>query len=516
MKSRTFPQWITALSFLLITSTAYAQSPTDFDGQWGGYITVKDKPAFFVVLKFKSYEKKTVAASYNIYPYGGDTSTLIEKKQLVFDYDKQKNMVYANTDWPAPGGGHCTGYLVVDMDKKDHSKVSARFQLNKSCMDAVVVLNKQEYLYGDPIYQGHFAILKDVKNKTPDNKPNLSETKVASNSETKVASNSEKSVDNKSEKMEPAKASTPQATTPIITKTITDTTVASIINPKDVTHPADKEFKWVEWKKAPEALKNATRNIHMYTDNKTQKDVLLCDKIKEYLEDTVAGTIPAYVQIAAIDLNNDGIYGIAVSVSGSMWCGTAGCTFELYENGGLLTVNLGTDYGPNPASNGVKASNGRFFPLVANNRINVDTKEITTLFTYDKAKQKNALQREVETGNGTLPKLTPPTAASKQFLFKRWKVVEMIGSDHQGFANRTKNGETSEMQFGRDNKCYMYKDGILGFAIPFILAPDGKSVLLTQPNSSERMSLQILSLTASQMIIKGVFFDNNIVVFKAK
>ena len=40
MKSRTFPNWITALSFLLIISPAYAQSSMDFEGQWVGYLKV--------------------------------------------------------------------------------------------------------------------------------------------------------------------------------------------------------------------------------------------------------------------------------------------------------------------------------------------------------------------------------------------------------------------------------------------------------------------------------------------
>lgn len=150
------------------------------------------------------------------------------------------------------------------------------------------------------------------------------------------------------------------------------------IDPEYVTLFYDEDFKWYKWDKAPEDLKKAARFIHNYTDVQTSKEVTMFDQIQEHLESECK------VQIAAVDLDGDGVCGLAIFSEGSSCCGTLGCMFALYENGGLKTVELGTDNFVLPARNGVEASTGHFFPLIRKTEIPGDKKKITELFTYRK------------------------------------------------------------------------------------------------------------------------------------
>lgn len=75
-------------------------------------------------------------------------------------------------------------------------------------------------------------------------------------------------------------------------------------------------------------------------------------------------------------------------------------------------------------------------------------------------------------------------------------------------------GEIGEIEFSRDGKYYVYKNGILNFVLSFVIAPDSKSLLLSDPGKSESMSMQILSLTPTELIIKSQIYSNYIVVYK--
>lgn len=152
------------------------------------------------------------------------------------------------------------------------------------------------------------------------------------------------------------------------------------IDPKSVTLSSDKVFKWYNWNQAPEALKNAARYIHTYKNTSTNEDVTLADQIAGFLNDK------ADVQIAAVDLDGNGVSGLAVYAEGSVWCGTGGCHFGLYDNGGLSIVDLSTDRDPLPAKSGVLSASKRFFPLRENTQISPDRAEMTRLFSYEKSK----------------------------------------------------------------------------------------------------------------------------------
>jgi len=151
------------------------------------------------------------------------------------------------------------------------------------------------------------------------------------------------------------------------------------VNVKDITLPNDTKFKWYNWKNAPTAIKTAASYIYVYRDRFTQEYVNLIGYISNHSECTPS--------VAIIDLNNDGVFGVAVAFEGRNCCGTLGCMFNVFENGGLLTTGSDNSHDLLPSQNGVKVDDGSLRKLVANSAVPVDAKKITSLFKYDKSKQ---------------------------------------------------------------------------------------------------------------------------------
>lgn len=105
-----------------------------------------------------------------------------------------------------------------------------------------------------------------------------------------------------------------------------------------------KTFKWVPWKDVSAKAKADLQKIKGF--NSVMQDMKSgCD-----------------VNIATVDLDNNGIKGYAVSEEGGACCGSLGCTFMVFE--GKKTIYL-TDQieSIKPARNGVISSTGKFIPL---------------------------------------------------------------------------------------------------------------------------------------------------------
>lgn len=134
---------------------------------------------------------------------------------------------------------------------------------------------------------------------------------------------------------------------------------AQSLNNIPVTKDTSAKFTWVDWNKAPQALKEATKLIN------TETGQTLYKFIQSVLTDEYGGN--PRVDIALIDLNNDGVLGIGVHLQSRTWCGTAGCEYELYDNAGIIYVTL-SDYDLKPASNGVRSSAKKFFVLEHNKK----------------------------------------------------------------------------------------------------------------------------------------------------
>ena len=151
----------------------------------------------------------------------------------------------------------------------------------------------------------------------------------------------------------------------------------SAIDEQWITHPHDKDFKWIKWEEAPKIIKRATRKVWIYGDE------TLYDDIMSSLEGFGQGERGCEVKIALTDLNENGIYGIAVSSVGGFCCGSRGCSYTFVEDGGVFTSNLGTDYEAKPSRNAVISSTGRRFPFKQDSRLDENTRnKLSKLFKY--------------------------------------------------------------------------------------------------------------------------------------
>lgn len=152
------------------------------------------------------------------------------------------------------------------------------------------------------------------------------------------------------------------------------------IDPEWVTLPADEAFKWMDWKDCPNVIKKATKQIPHDT-------VTLYEAIKEYEVGYGGDYGGCDVQIALLDLNENGIYGFAVAAVGRDCCSPSSpeCMVSFMDDGGILRTDLGLDHPESvtPLKKAVSSSTSRKFPFKTNPEIDQETKEkLLTYFKY--------------------------------------------------------------------------------------------------------------------------------------
>lgn len=119
-----------------------------------------------------------------------------------------------------------------------------------------------------------------------------------------------------------------------------------------------KKFNWVDWDKVSPAVKEKLKTI------KTANNQSVYAAIMSDINDGKKMKMTIDVSIAAIDIDGDGKLGYAVGYSGSLFCGSAGCSFALYEKEGKMTIDMVDHWEMiKPAKGGVISSTGKFFPL---------------------------------------------------------------------------------------------------------------------------------------------------------
>lgn len=147
---------------------------------------------------------------------------------------------------------------------------------------------------------------------------------------------------------------------------------AGTIDSKLITLPSDKEFRWMDWEDVPEMIKEATKQV------KSFGTTTLYENIQDDLDGYGSPQGGCKVKVALTDLNENGIYGFAVSSSGSpACCGYAGrgCSYTFLEDGGVFYNELGQDHNVTPSQNTVISSVGKEFKFKTNTKIDSQTKE---------------------------------------------------------------------------------------------------------------------------------------------
>ncbi|RYF91316.1 MAG: hypothetical protein EOO03_01625 [Chitinophagaceae bacterium] len=87
---------------------------------------------------------------------------------------------------------------------------------------------------------------------------------------------------------------------------------------------------------------------------------------------------------------------------------------------------------------------------------------------------------------------------------KRWVAVDVEGdaAKKKNYAERFAR-QKSEIEF-KKGTVYFYKDGVLDGTAKYTMAPDGKSILLSEANGVQ-VSMKIASLSASTLKEGGIF-----------
>lgn len=100
------------------------------------------------------------------------------------------------------------------------------------------------------------------------------------------------------------------------------------------------------------------------------------------------------------------------------------------------------------------------------------------------------------------------TDSIKKFVVNRWKTVDIKSRNRENFI-RMKNSVTSELEFKKNGKCYMNKNGVRKASFYYTIAPDGKSLLFTNSEKTqETVPVQIISITKDELVITSELYQN--------
>lgn len=117
---------------------------------------------------------------------------------------------------------------------------------------------------------------------------------------------------------------------------------------------AEGPFHWIPWAEVTADVKN---------ELKTYRYAKAAGNVGDDTQADFDGGCTD-INVARHDFDGDGWPGIIITKFCSDYCGSAGCSFEVYEDHGRTSIHL-TDQIDMvvPARNGVNTSSGRFMPL---------------------------------------------------------------------------------------------------------------------------------------------------------
>ena len=106
-------------------------------------------------------------------------------------------------------------------------------------------------------------------------------------------------------------------------------------------------------------------------------------------------------------------------------------------------------------------------------------------------------------------------AFAKDFIIKKWEVEDLKGKNRESYL-RKKSNLTSEFEFMKNGKGYRYENSIKKETFYYTIAPDGKTLLFTDPKTLESKQVQIIYLTKDQLMMTSEKYKNDTVILKAK
>ena len=116
------------------------------------------------------------------------------------------------------------------------------------------------------------------------------------------------------------------------------------------------------------------------------------------------------------------------------------------------------------------------------------------------------------------------SAPPEKAIVNRWKAVDVIGHGRERFLalqarakEQGKDLQTRDLEFTKDGKFNGYnEEGVLDGQGTYTMAPDGKSLLLQMPGSSQTMPVKIIELSSGNLKVTSQIFDEDTVVMKPR
>lgn len=140
------------------------------------------------------------------------------------------------------------------------------------------------------------------------------------------------------------------------------------------------------------------------------------------------------------------------------------------------------------------------------------------VLVYKEQKTKSIVHKlEPKSTKITIPK-GPISANPSVALLKRWKIIAK--SDKSGELEYARKGALGEFHFVKGKKVFLYTEGVIQGVGEYIIAPDGKSLLMVfeDGSKSEKVSYKILKLTATELVVEiqsePMFSNKNIIFLK--
>ncbi len=584
---------------MLLNFKSRAQTSDDFSSLWVGTMKVNGALQYKISVRFFNPQKKIISGELSVNK-SDPAESLILNKTIVFDYDKQKNMAYANLSLPAGDGNMCTGWLTLRMNKRFPDSLDVNFRTNKECMKSEIVMGKFVQRAEDFFDGGNWAGYITVDGK-PEYKISVLVGK-NNNSRLEAAiyyflfSAPDSTI--RYEKVKaladirdttltfdlpiPAPGRSNECSAKISVRRKDLTTMEIISSYLPITDCGanatvflnDRNFMNSDSIYTRQPAKNSPPAVADIKDSGSQKPIpvganeeelvgtaLLFKDIRDKISSTdqlkifselklsVSKDKKQFVQkgfeknpfgasAEAVDLNGDGTKEVIINWGNYLTSGQAGQELVIFgktnnqdyrkimeTSGAIASAIPDVHYGyPDLSIAGpgmtvpVWRFNGSTYQyLKAVSDAQYKNLHPVKLDDFEKSRSIYLKGKEADGAPSLLSlNMTPPTAAAKHYIYQRWKTSDMIGESRENFLRMQARNELTELEFSNDGKVYFYKNGVLDRVLTFVVAPDGKSILLTKQGEANALPMKILSLKATEMIVTSPLYDNDTVIFRTK
>ncbi len=463
------------LLFISLTLNIQAQTTKNLfiGGTWLGYISIDGKPTYKLQVLTQENDDKTFKAGIYYYPFTNNADPFRYDTVKLYINEKDTSAAFDIAVPKTGGGDYCKGRITITRPDLTTMQISAKYRSYNGCNEVKVFLNEPQTIFADTVYNS---------SPEPQSKP--------------ASSNS---INNQAQQ-----------------NTITEDNAAdgAALLFKNIKDKISDEEKLVIFKSLKLSLSKDKKQF-IQTGNSTNifnAEAETADLNGDNTKEIIVNwgnyiTSGQYGQeLVIFSKQSDGTYKKIMETSGTI----GDVIPEMHYGYPDLSIAGPGMQTPLWRFDGNKY---QFYRGVSD----AEYKKLHPVHLSDFEKDRAVYTKGKDNNNAptfSSLKMVAPSAATKHYIYQRWKTSDVIGRNRESFLRMKDRNESTEIEFSKNGQCYFYKNGVLDRVLSFIVAPDGKSILLTKKGQSDSAPLQILSLKAKEMIIKYPGSENDISVLK--